>query len=85
MGLAAILGFLGYGVSLVLFVMALRRIGTTRTIVSFSVAPFVGATIGVLIFHEPVTWVLIASGLLMALGVSITATAPRPSKSDSPH
>ncbi len=78
MGLAAILGFLGYGVSLVLFVMALRRIGTTRTIVSFSVAPFVGATIGVLIFHEPVTGLLVASGLLMALGVFITATAPRP-------
>ncbi|MEP6550326.1 MAG: DMT family transporter [Gemmatimonadales bacterium] len=77
MVLAGLLGFVGYGVSLVLFVMALRIIGTTRTIVSFSVAPFVGATIGVLIFHEPVTWILLASGFLMAVGVSITATAPR--------
>src|SRR5262249_18012586 len=35
-------GFLGYGVSLVLFVLALRHIGTARTGAYFSVAPFFG-------------------------------------------
>jgi len=70
----AMLGFFGYGPSLVLFVMALRRVGTTRTITSFSVAPFVGTLIGLALFRESPTPLLIASGLLMALGVWVTAT-----------
>lgn len=80
LGLAATLGFFGYGISLVLFVMALRRIGATRTIAAFSMAPFVGTIVGVAVFGEPLTWLLAASGALMALGVAITATAPRDQK-----
>jgi drug/metabolite transporter (DMT)-like permease len=75
--LAAGLGFLGYGVSLALFVMALRRIGTTRTIASFGIAPFVGTVIGVVVFGEPLTMLLVGAGVLMAAGVWITATSPR--------
>ena len=36
---AGAVGFLGYGVSLVLFVIALRDLGTARTGAYFSVAP----------------------------------------------
>src|SRR5581483_5743617 len=39
---AALVGLLGYGVSLTLFVLALRHIGTARTGAYFSLAPFVG-------------------------------------------
>src|SRR5215831_15227075 len=39
---AGAVGFLGYGVSLALFVLALRHLGTARTGAYFSVAPFVG-------------------------------------------
>ena len=42
-GAAAVVGFLGYGVSLVLFVVALRELGSARTGAYFSVAPFFGA------------------------------------------
>ena len=66
---AALVGFLGYGVSLVLFVVALRHLGTARTGAYFSVAPFVGAALAILVQHDPVTPQLIAAGLLMALGV----------------
>src|SRR5712691_10524177 len=38
--LAALVGFFGYGVSLTLFVPALRHIGTARTGAYFSLAPF---------------------------------------------
>lgn len=75
--LAAMLGFIGYGVSLVLFVFALRAIGTTRTIAYFSVAPFVGTLVGIAVFHDPVTMSLLLSGTLMAIGVWITTTAKK--------
>ncbi len=40
---SAVLGFFAYGISLTLFVLALRRLRTARTAAYFSVAPFVGA------------------------------------------
>ena len=69
LGSAALVGFFGYGVSLVLFVLALRHLGSARTGAYFSTAPFVGAGLAVLIFGEPVTVRLIAAGVLMAIGV----------------
>lgn len=66
---AGVVGFLGYGVSLVLFVLALRRLGTARTGAYFSTAPFVGGVLGVAIFGDAVTiWLALASAL-MGLGV----------------
>ena len=64
-----VLGFFGYGVSLVLFVLALRSLGAARTGAYFSTAPFLGALLGVALLHEPVTAFLLAAGALMALGV----------------
>jgi drug/metabolite transporter (DMT)-like permease len=40
---ALFVGFLGYGLSLVCFVLALRLLGTARTGAYFSLAPFIGA------------------------------------------
>ena len=61
-------GFLAYGVSLTLFVIGLRQLGTARTGAYFSVAPFFGALIAVAT-GEPVTVRLAAAGMLMAVGV----------------
>jgi drug/metabolite transporter (DMT)-like permease len=66
---AGVVGFLGYGVSLVLFVLALRFLGTARTGAYFSTAPFIGALLAILMFGEPVSWRLIVAGLLMAFGL----------------
>jgi drug/metabolite transporter (DMT)-like permease len=66
---AALVGFLGYGVSLVLFVLALRHLGTARTGAYFSTAPFIGAALAVIIFGEPVTAQLIAAAILMGVGL----------------
>lgn len=63
------LGFLSYGLSLVLFVVALRHLGTARTGAYFSIAPFVGALLAVPLLGEAVTARLIAAGALMGLGV----------------
>jgi drug/metabolite transporter (DMT)-like permease len=72
-GGALILGWLGYGVSLALFVYALRELGTARTAAYFSVAPFAGAVVAVLL-GEPLTGTLVAAGLLMAAGVWLHVT-----------
>lgn len=68
-GLGALTGFLGYGVSLVLFVIALRHLGAARTGAYFSIAPFIGAIVAVPLLGEPVTIQLGTAGLLMAFGV----------------
>jgi drug/metabolite transporter (DMT)-like permease len=73
-GPAMVVGLLGYGVSLVLFVKALRELGTARTGAYFSVAPFVGAVAGVAMWREPVTAGLLAAGALMAWGVWLHLT-----------
>src|SRR6185295_5162131 len=61
--LAALVGFLGYGVSLVLFVYALRHLGTARTGAYFSTAPFLGAIAALVFLQDPVTTQLLAAGL----------------------
>jgi hypothetical protein len=68
-GAALLVGFLGYGVSLVLFVLALRHLGTARTGAYFALAPFVGALIAIVLVNEPITPSFIAASALMALGL----------------
>ena len=66
---AALLGFASYGVSLVLFVLALRHLGSARTGAYFSVAPFFGALLAVAVFGEALAPPLLVAGALMAVGV----------------
>ena len=66
---AAVLGFFAYGISLTLFVVSLRHLGTARTGAYFSVAPFFGALLAVVGLGEPLTPALLIAGGLMAWGV----------------
>jgi len=66
---AGVIGFLGYGISLALFVLALRHLGTARTGAYFSLAPFVGAVLAVLMLGEPLSLMLMIAGCLMGLGL----------------
>jgi drug/metabolite transporter (DMT)-like permease len=66
---AAIVGFLGIGVSLVAFVLALRHLGAARTGAYFSLAPFIGALIAVVALGETMTPQLLVAGALMATGL----------------
>ncbi|MGE0629894.1 MAG: EamA family transporter [Hyphomicrobiaceae bacterium] len=72
--LAGVVGFFGYGVSLALFVVALRHLGAARTGAYFSTAPFLGAVVAVFALGEPVTVQLTAAGALMGLGVWLHLT-----------
>jgi len=66
---AGVVGFLGYGVSLALFILGLRHLGTARTGAYFSLAPFVGAALAVAALGEPTTARLLLAAGLMALGL----------------
>jgi drug/metabolite transporter (DMT)-like permease len=66
---AGLVGLAGYGFSLVLFVLALRHLGTGRTGAYFSTAPFVGAVLAIAMLGDPVTLSLIAAAALMGAGV----------------
>jgi len=66
-----VVGLFGYGVSLVLFVLALRHVGAARTGAYFSTAPFIGAALAIALLGEPVTLPLVAAAALMALGVAL--------------
>ena len=71
---AGALGFLGYGVSLVLFVVALRSLGTARASAYYATAPFIGVAVAFAVFAErpgSAFWVALP---LMALGVWLHLT-----------
>ena len=71
---ALVVGFCGVGLSLVLFILALRHLGSARTGAYFSLAPFLGAVIAIALIHEPITPQLILAGVLMAFGVWLHLT-----------
>ena len=71
---SALISFLGYGVSLTLFILALRHLGTSRTGAYFSVAPFVGALTSMLLLGELLGKVQILAALLMGWGLWLHLT-----------
>jgi len=73
-GATMAIGFVSYGLSLSLFVLALRGLGTARTGAYFSIAPFAGAIIAFAVLREPLTGQVLAGGLLMAIGVWLHLT-----------
>jgi drug/metabolite transporter (DMT)-like permease len=66
---AAVVGFFGYGVSLVLFVLGLRHLRAARTGAYFSTAPFIGAALALPLFGEMPTLTVIGAAVLMGVGV----------------
>jgi drug/metabolite transporter (DMT)-like permease len=66
---AGLIGLVGYGASLVLFIRALRELGAARTGAYFSTAPFLGAIGSVVALGEPFTARLAVAGACVGLGV----------------
>lgn len=72
--LAGLVGFCGYGMSLVFFVMALRQLGTARTGAYFSIAPFVGAAVSLLMLGDTPGAGFWISSMLMGAGIWLHLT-----------
>jgi len=71
---AAGVGFFGYGMSLVLFVIALRELGTARASAYYGVAPFVGVVVAFLLLGERPDSAFWVAAALMASGVWLHLT-----------
>ena len=66
---AGVVGLLGVGVSLVMFILALRHLGSARTGAYYSLAPFIGAVLAIALLGEPPTIKLTIAGVLMGIGL----------------
>lgn len=75
--LTGLVGFGGYGLSLVLFVLALRNPGTARTGACFSAAPFVGAAASLVVLKETPGTAFWGAAALMGAGIWMHLTEHR--------
>lgn len=66
---ALAVGALSYGASIVLFIYALRNIGTSRTSTYFGAAPFIGVTVSIILIGERLTPQIVAASALMLAGL----------------
>lgn len=71
---ALLLGWLSFGVSLVLYIFALRHLGSARAAAHFSTAPFIGAALSIGLLGEPVNAGLTAAFLLMIAATWLVLT-----------
>jgi multidrug transporter EmrE-like cation transporter len=63
------IGFVFYGLSIMCFILALRHLGASRTGAYFSAAPFVGAFVSILVWHDPVSMQFLMACSFMAFGI----------------
>jgi drug/metabolite transporter (DMT)-like permease len=70
---AITVGFVAYGVSLVLFIVGMRHVGTARAGAYYAIAPFLGAVVAVAL-GDKVTWPMLLAATLMATGVWLHLT-----------
>lgn len=73
-GSAMLIGLFGYGISLALFIIALRGLGTARTGAYFATAPFIGAALSIAAFGDTVSGGFWIASALMGAGVWLHLT-----------
>ena len=78
-GAALVIGALGYGASITLWVAGARDLGAARAQVVFASAPFLGALVAWTVFREPITGAAVATLVIAAVGVALV------SRSDHEH
>ena len=62
------IGAICYGMSLMLFIIALRHLGAARTSAYFAIAPFFGAALSIILFAEPFGIAQTGAAALMIAG-----------------
>jgi drug/metabolite transporter (DMT)-like permease len=71
---ALVIGFLGYGVSLVQYIVALRQLGAARAGAYFATAPFVGAAAAMVLSGQPGDIAFWLAAACMGVGVWLHVT-----------
>lgn len=72
--IACFVGFIGYGLSLAFYVLGLRHVGAARTGAYFSLAPFIGAILAIILLKDPISLQFVVASLLMGIGIWIHIT-----------
>lgn len=70
-GAALLVGALGYGLSITLWVAGARDLGAARAQVVFATAPFLGTVVAWTVLREPVEGITVAALVLAAAGVAL--------------
>jgi hypothetical protein len=70
---ALLLGAFSYGVSLVLFILALSKMGSSRTAALFAIGPFIGAAVSIPLLGETLEWLMLPASIMMASAVWLIA------------
>ncbi len=74
-GGALLTGAFGYGMSLVLPLLAVRSLGAARQAAYFATAPFVGALVAIPLLHDHLPAAHLAAGALMSVGIAVIVRA----------
>ncbi len=67
-GLALLLGFVAYGLSIACYVRAQRDLGAARTSAFYAVNPFIGSALAFVLFRTPLAPSFVIALILMLLG-----------------
>lgn len=76
-------GVLSIGVSILLFLFALRQVGAMRTGIIFSTSSLFGAAFAFIVLSEPFSSTQVLAGLVMMFGVFLLALGPHEPENDS--
>lgn len=66
-----LVGATGYGLSLRFYLLAQRAFGAARTGSVFACAPFIGAAFAIALGDRSGSWIMLAGGALMLIGVAL--------------
>ena len=69
------LGFVAYGLSIMLYIYAQRELGAARTSAYYAVAPFVGVALSLVIFREVPSVTFLVALLVMIAGTWVVTAA----------
>ena len=72
-GLALLLGFVAYGLSIYFYVSAQRTLGAARTSAYYAVAPFIGVLLSIILYGQALTASFVIALTIMLLGAYFAA------------
>lgn len=73
-GLALLLGFVAYGLSIFLYISAQRELGAARTSAYYAAAPFIGVLISWIVLNESLNQSFLFALVIMLLGTYFAVT-----------
>ncbi len=71
LSLGIAMGITNYGLAFIFLILGLRYLGASRAGAYFSVAPFVGTTLSIILLRETITFNFVAAAILIAIGLSL--------------